>query len=243
MQPRLLTNALVQEATQIAGSTVRLARVEDVRRTEDGTCWSVHARDRNTGEVSVLKADIVVLAMGPWTSTALAWFPQIPVIEGLKAASLVVTVGKNVGATALFTEYEVEGGRREVDVYPREEGEVYLSMSSYFEEKMADPGKVEVHERNVRELKEVAIGLSRELGETIQGGGGGVKAQACHLPVSEDGLPVIGPLGGVQGIWVATGHSCWGVLNSMATGLSVAEMIVKGTSKIDLSAFSPSRFG
>jgi glycine/D-amino acid oxidase-like deaminating enzyme len=43
-------------------------------------------------------------------------------------------------------------------------------------------------------------------------------AQSCHLPVSSDGLPIMGKLPDVTGAYVATGHGCWGILNSPATG-------------------------
>ena len=40
----------------------------------------------------------------------------------------------------------------------------------------------------------------------------------------------------------ATGHGCWGVLLAPATGEAMAELIVTGASKLDLSPFSLSRF-
>jgi glycine/D-amino acid oxidase-like deaminating enzyme len=67
--------------------------------------------------------------------------------------------------------------------------------------------------------------------------------QACYLPLSPDGSPVIGAVPGVQGAYIAAGHSCWGILNGPATGLAMAELIVEGRSKsVDIGAFSPSRF-
>lgn len=50
-------------------------------------------------------------------------------------------------------------------------------------------------------------------------------------------------LPGVEGCYVATGHSCWGILNGPATGEAMAELIVRGSSSsVDLSAFDPARF-
>ena len=34
--------------------------------------------------------------------------------------------------------------------------------------------------------------------------------QACFLPCTDDGLPLIGRVPGLEGAYVATGHSCWG---------------------------------
>lgn len=65
--------------------------------------------------------------------------------------------------------------------------------------------------------------------------------QACYLPLSSDGLPIIGQLG-APGVYIATGHSCWGILNGPATGLGLAELIVHGAARsVDLRAFSPAR--
>lgn len=70
-----------------------------------------------------------------------------------------------------------------------------------------------------------------------------LKQQACYLPCSDDGLPVIGKVPGLQNAYVATGHSCWGILNAPATGEALAELIAHGSPKsCDLRAFDPARF-
>ena len=69
-----------------------------------------------------------------------------------------------------------------------------------------------------------------------------VAKQACYLPLSQNGDPVIGPIPGVQGAYVATGHSCWGILNGPATGLAVSELLLDGkASCVDLSPFAVGR--
>ena len=66
--------------------------------------------------------------------------------------------------------------------------------------------------------------------------------QACYRPVTRDGLPLIGPVPGVAGAYVATGHSVWGILNAPATGEAMAELIVDGAARtVDLAPFSPGR--
>jgi glycine/D-amino acid oxidase-like deaminating enzyme len=48
----------------------------------------------------------------------------------------------------------------------------------------------------------------------------------------------------VEGLYVATGHSVWGMLNAPATGEAMAELIVEGAaSTVDISAFDPGRGG
>ena len=60
--------------------------------------------------------------------------------------------------------------------------------------------------------------------------------------MTTQGLPLIGPVPGVKGAFVATGHSVWGILNAPATGEALAELIVEGAARtVDLSPFAPGR--
>ena len=69
-----------------------------------------------------------------------------------------------------------------------------------------------------------------------------VARQACFRPLTDDGLPLIGPVPGAPGAWVATGHSVWGMLNAPATGEAMAELLLDGTAKtVDLRRFDPAR--
>ena len=66
--------------------------------------------------------------------------------------------------------------------------------------------------------------------------------QACYRPVTQDGLPLLGPVPGVAGALVATGHSVWGILNAPASGEAMAELILEGTTRhVDLRRFDPAR--
>ena len=66
--------------------------------------------------------------------------------------------------------------------------------------------------------------------------------QARFRPVTEDGLPFIGAVPGVDGAFVATGHSVWGMLNAPATGEAMSELILDGAARhVDLAPFAPGR--
>jgi glycine/D-amino acid oxidase-like deaminating enzyme len=66
--------------------------------------------------------------------------------------------------------------------------------------------------------------------------------QACFRPVTEDGLSIIGAVPGVDGAYVATGHSVWGMLNAPATGEAMSELILDGAARhVDLTPFAPRR--
>jgi len=52
--------------------------------------------------------------------------------------------------------------------------------------------------------------------------------QACYLPsVSGGAGPLIGPTG-IKGLLLATGHTCWGIQNSCATGKLISEFVFDG---------------
>lgn len=50
-------------------------------------------------------------------------------------------------------------------------------------------------------------------------------ATACYLPTSPDGDPIIGVVPGVEGLYMAAGHTCWGILNGPATGQLLAGVV------------------
>ena len=69
-----------------------------------------------------------------------------------------------------------------------------------------------------------------------------IARQACFRPVTQDGLPLIGKIPRSKGIYVATGHNVWGVLNAPASGEAIAELITDGAAhSIDLAPFDPLR--
>lgn len=119
-------------------------------------------------------------------------------------------------------------------------GEVYVCGMSAEEEVPDDPVEIRGNPESIGVLKRVAKTVSSHLGE----GEARVKAeQACFLPCTDDGVPLIGEVPGVKGCYVATGHSCWGILNGPATGAAMAELVIDGRSSIvDLKHFSPARF-
>lgn len=72
-----------------------------------------------------------------------------------------------------------------------------------------------------------------------------LKRQACYLPVldvpSSSG-PLIGETN-VEGLYLASGHSCWGINNAPGTGMIMAELLLEGEiSSADVSALDPSLY-
>jgi glycine/D-amino acid oxidase-like deaminating enzyme len=68
-----------------------------------------------------------------------------------------------------------------------------------------------------------------------------IARQACFRPVTQDGLPLIGEVQRNKGVYIATGHNVWGILNAPATAEALAELIAGQRPRVDLSPFDPKR--
>lgn len=235
VHPQLFTRTLIENAVEKYGVKVVIGKLERLV-VEGGKVESVILESGG-----VVDADAVVLALGPW-SNKLELLSSRFRVSGLKAHSIVLEPKEANAITqhALFLSYRASNRRTPLDpeVYPRPTGEVYVCGMSKEEEVPDDPEEIRGNEESIAMLKRVAKTVSSHLGEE------GVKVeQACFLPCTDDGVPIIGEVPGVKGCYVATGHSCWGILNGPATGAAVAELVLDGHSTIvDLKRFSPARF-
>ncbi|MEL6689564.1 MAG: FAD-binding oxidoreductase [Pseudomonadota bacterium] len=64
-----------------------------------------------------------------------------------------------------------------------------------------------------------------------------------HRPSMDDSLPAIGAVPGLEGGFVAFGHDHVGLTGGPKTGQIVAQLISKKQPNLDLSPYSPARFG
>jgi|EP01046_Picozoa_sp_COSAG06_P013122 glycine/D-amino acid oxidase-like deaminating enzyme len=242
VHPRKLTEALVEAARQ-RGARVQIGVVEGVQvqtATTETTPQDAPA-SRVTGvrvDGSVLPCDSVIVALGPWSSAAAEWFPQsVPRgISGQKYTSIVVpTEPAETTASCLFVE-----SADNVELYPRQQ-ELYACGCPEATPLPADPMAIEPTAAAVEAIGRVVQGCSSSLGAEERLAT--ATTQACYLPLSPDGEPMIGAIPNVGGAYIATGHSCWGILNAPATGLGIAELMTVGTAtSVDLAPFAPARF-
>ncbi len=69
------------------------------------------------------------------------------------------------------------------------------------------------------------------------------QAWAGFRPHAKDGLPIIGPLRDLDGLYIAAGHFRNGILLGPLTGRLLAQMVLRESLSFPLDAFSPGRFG
>ena len=136
---------------------------------------------------AVVEGDAVVIAMGPWSILAAQWLP-LPPVFGLKGHSLVFETGARVPAEALFLEYqEASGEVHGPEVFPRTDGTTYVCAISSESPLPVDPADVAPDPGAIDRLQAMCARLSPTLGRAKV-----LARQACHRPVTQDGLPLIG---------------------------------------------------
>jgi glycine/D-amino acid oxidase-like deaminating enzyme len=231
VEPRAFTTGLMH-AAEMHGAVLRHGTVVDVARSASG---AVRGAALASGEI--VEGDTVVIAMGPWSILAARWLP-LPAVFGYKGHSLVFETGATIPAEALFLEYrEASGELLTPELFPRADGTTWVCAISTLEPVPVDPADVAPDEGAHARLEALCRNISPALAAAP------IKArQACFRPVTEDGLPLIGAVPGIDGAYVATGHSVWGMLNAPATGEAMSELILDGAARrVDLAPFAPAR--
>ena len=233
MHPYKLTQKFVSEAKRLAQTEVMIGKVSGIVKT-GSRVTGVKVGD------DVIPADVVIMAMGPWSYKACSWF-KIPVIGGKRAHSIVLrpqTDGEaeDITAHCLFTEYSGKKLSGEPEIYPRPDGTVYACGFSDVATIPDDASSVVPNKESCAALKDICGGISQSLATSEV-----IAEQACFLPTPKDSSgPVIGKIKKLDNAYIAAGHTCWGILNAPATGKAMAELILDGKcSFLDLTPFAP----
>jgi glycine/D-amino acid oxidase-like deaminating enzyme len=231
VEPRAFTEGLMR-AAEAQGAALRHGTIVELVRGSTGAIGGVALESGETVE-----GDAVVIALGPWSILATRWLP-LPAVFGYKGHSLVFKTGETIPAEALFLEYqEASGEILTPELFPRADGTTWVCAVSSDAPVPIDPAQVVADEGARARLEAMCRTLSPALAAATI-----VARQACFRPVTEDGLPLIGAVPGVDGAYVATGHSVWGMLNAPATGEAMAELILDGQARrVDLAPFAPGR--
>lgn len=229
VHPRKFTSS-VMEAAIALGAQLRRSGITGILRAADGvTATGVEV------EGSIIEADAVVIAMGPWSLLAAQW-ASLPAVYGQRSPSIVYDTGTDVPAHALFLEHDDNGNALSIEVFPRADGSTHITALSDIAPLPLDPATVRPDEDAIARLQAMSERLSPLFAPARI-----IARQACFRPVTQDGLPLIGKVPQSESLYVATGHNVWGILNAPATGEAMAQLIADGTTQIDLSPFDPAR--
>jgi glycine/D-amino acid oxidase-like deaminating enzyme len=170
--------------------------------------------------------DQVLVAAGPWTPTLIPGWSANPPIR----PTWGVVIGTSLAEPPLHVLEELGIDR------PRRAGPEVLfslvtagavsSIGSTFlaDEPDASSLSTELLSRGARFVPALAAARAESV-------------RACARPVSFDGRPIIGPLPGVEGLFVCAGHGPWGISTGPASAQLVArQMLGLATERAEFSA-------
>ena len=231
VHPKRLVDAFLRRANEVAGSEVVVGEATEIVYDDDD---SIEARDDDKKCVGlrvdgdVIPADVVIVATGPWTNRLLPPESVGGEVLGQKYHAVRIRPRRVLSQAVFFQ------GFGDPEFYPRPDGDVYVC--AYPDAPAAvteEPGQVEVRPEAVQRLEDVARALSSEMRDPAEAPAAldeitKKKGQSCHLPVTEDGAPIMGKVPGTANVYVATGHSCWGILNAPASGAAMAQLVADG---------------
>ncbi|OTA61221.1 FAD dependent oxidoreductase [Hypoxylon sp. EC38] len=238
------------------GAEIRVnSKVTSIGLNKSSTAVSsVEYLDRVTGETLTLEGVTdVVVAAGPWTGSL---WPRTKV-EGLRAHSVVFAA--DVSPYAVFTDIALphdwvpahraargekrkHKGNVDPEIYARPGGEVYACGEPDSIIPLPETAdQVECDESQCDDLISYIGTVSPVLGEAAV-----AAKQACYLPrhmrFGKESAPLIGGTS-VSRLWIASGHTCWGIQNGPATGKLMSEFIFEGEAKsADITELDPRRF-
>ncbi|KAM0348045.1 hypothetical protein ACHAPU_004548 [Fusarium lateritium] len=244
----------IAELAQRGGAQIHTnAKVTKINSSKAGV-ESIEYLDRNTDEKKTIDSvtDIVVAA-GPWTSKVL---PRAK-IEGLRAHSVVYDT--NVSPYAVFTDIQLppdfvpehrakmgekrrHKGNVDPEIYARPFNEAYACGEPDTNVPLPETADlVECDEAQCDDIISYISTFSPVLAASP------IKAkQACYLPqhirFGHESGPLIGRTS-VPGLFVAAGHTCWGIQNGPGTGKLMSEFVFDGGAKsANIDKLDPRKF-
>ncbi|PGH04971.1 hypothetical protein AJ79_06928 [Helicocarpus griseus UAMH5409] len=204
------------------------------------------------GQSETLDATDVLVAAGPWTSKLL---PAVSLLTP-RGHSIIVKPTRNLSPYILFPDIQtaVDGATDKLlspDIYPRpadnlhQFNTVYASGPDDYEAELpSGTDNVPLEEKKCADVFKAIGSVFQEMHD-----GEIVAKQACYKPQirkheeAEEVGPTVGPVGDIQGLWLATGHDEWGIQNAPGTGLVMSEMIFEGRARsADCESLDPKHF-
>lgn len=183
---------------------------------------------RVTGAVTAagrIAAGQTVLATGSWTSLIKLGDLEMPVrVEPVRGQIIAFQTAKRLFRRVVYS--------RRGYIVPRVDGRILAGSTSEnvgFDKSMTDEAASRLREM----ASEIAPGTASL---EIAGRWSGLRPHAM------DGLPILGSLEGIDGLFIATAHYRNGILLAPLTAKLVADNLVSGADSEYLRSFGPDRF-
>jgi glycine oxidase len=212
-----LVIAMMQAAEKM-GATLRHGNVVGIKRQGGRPSALVF----ETGEQ--MPCDTVVVALGPWSGQASSWLDFPVPITPLKGQILRLEMDGPPLACWLNFAHSYCGTKPDgltwCGTTEEEAGFDDATTPGGLNVVMNDAVKM------VPDLVDAKLALQT----------------ACLRPMSSDQLPIIGPVPGWDGAYLATGGGRKGVLLASVMGRVMADLILRGETPVDISSLLPDRF-
>ncbi|KAJ3476591.1 hypothetical protein NLI96_g11052 [Meripilus lineatus] len=249
VQPYLFTTALLgfakEKGVELVAGKVTSINIDGTKGTVTGVTYTDPGGDASMPKT--LPASHVVVAAGAWSSHIL---PSLP-LKATRAHSITINPDPTITISpyVLFTEILLppspsskESRPRTVspEIYPRPNNEVYCCGPGDDSPLPETVDQVKVGEGACESILEHVSSISQVLRE-----GKVDRQQACFLPTVTSGEgPIVGEATKVaKDLYVATGHTCWGICNAPGTAKALAELILEGAVKCaDLKKLDPALY-
>lgn len=221
LDPHRFVTALAEVAAA-KGGRIRLGAEVEAVRVEGGRASGVRLKG---GEE--IGADAVVLATGPFSlELARRLGTRLPVQPGKGYhRDLAVGPGASPPLRIACVLHEVSVFCTPMDGFVRYAGTMEFSGLNH-----------DLRRDRLEQLTRGAVRYFPALGDAAP------RSEWCGLrPMASDGLPLVGPLRGVEGVVVATGHGMLGVTLGPATGSIVADWVLDGSTRPLWVRMSPER--
>ncbi|KAL1660090.1 FAD dependent oxidoreductase [Schizophyllum commune] len=240
VHPYLFTTSMMELAKE-KGAELVLGRATGVEQ-KAGQVTGVSYIDNESRESKTLSATHVILSAGAWSPRVVDELP----ITGTRAHSVTIhpQPGVTIAPYVLFTEITLPVGARPrlvtPEIYARPDNEVYACGPGDDSALPDTVDEVQVDQEACESVWKHVASISQPLRE-----GKVDKRQACFLPVvSAGGGPIVGEATSIaKGLYIATGHTCWGICNAPGTAKALSELIFQGKIKCaNLKKLHPSNF-
>lgn len=199
-----------------------------VRLISDDAVRSIASKDGQVigvrTETALYTGDHVVLAAGAWTSGLLAGLGLNVPIRPLRGQIALLKTQAPILRRVISTGYEY--------LVPRDDGRVLVGSTR--EDVGFDKRTTASAIRGL--LASAALMAPALDGADVEMTWSGLR------PATPDGMPILGAIPGHAGLWIAAGHTRYGLHLGPVTGEVLTELMISGRTEADLSMLSPTRF-
>ncbi len=240
LDPHAATHALAAGARKLGARVLTFRRVTGIALADQGAAASVVAIDTDQGRI---ETEVVILAGG-------IWGPQLAAMAG---ASVVSTpVDHQHAALLAVPGHEMP---HEMPCFRDPDNLVYgkaeaggMVLGGYESNPVArwidgvpwDHAGVSLPPDQAR-FEPLLAGAARRFPFVHDAG---IVKLVCHPDaMTPDAAPLVGPVPGVRGLYMAAGLSLNGFGGAGGIGRSIAELVTTGEAELDLYAYRPWRFG